>query len=68
MNHPYYHILKVTNKHLERNLQSKDRKYAKECAKEIQRRKMVHLYIEEEGEWDNLTPSEEIITMADRNQ
>jgi len=68
MNRPYYPILRVSNKHLERNLLSNDRQYAKVCAKEIQRRKMVHLYIEEEGEWDNLTPSEEIITMADRNQ
>ena len=64
----YYEILRVSNKHLERNLTSSDSKYAKECAKEIQRRKMVHLYIAEEGEWDNLTPSEDTMTLAERNQ
>lgn len=51
MNRPYYPILRVSNKHLERNLLSNDRQYAKECAKEIKRRKMVHLYIEEKDEW-----------------
>jgi len=63
----YYEILRVSNKHLERNLTSSDSKYAKECRKEIQRRKMVHLYIAEEGEWDNLTVSEEMPTIADLN-
>jgi hypothetical protein len=29
---------------------------------------MVHLYIAEAGEWDNLTPSEEVMTIAERNQ
>ena len=51
MNRPYYPILRVSNKHLERNLLSNDRQYAKVCAKEIQRRKMVHLYISEKDEW-----------------
>ena len=57
MNHPYYPILRVSNKHLERNLLSNDRQYAKECAKEIQRRKMVHLYISEPNEW-HVDPSQ----------
>lgn len=67
MKNAYYEILRVSNKHLERNLTSSDSKYAKECRKEIQRRKMVHLYIAEEGEWDNLAVSEEMPTIADRN-
>ena len=68
MKNAYYEILRVSNKHQERNLTSSDSKYAKECAKEIQRRKMVHLYIAEEGECDNLTPSEDTMTLAERNQ
>ena len=68
MKNAYYEILRVSNKHIERNRTSSNSKYAKECAKEIQRRKMVHLYIAEEGEWDNLTPSEDTMTLAERNQ
>jgi|TARA_B110000438_G_C15558566_1_gene540109 hypothetical protein len=68
VNQAYYPILRVSNKHLERNLSSTNHKYAKECAKELSRRKSVHLYLAEAGEWDNLTPSEEIMTMAERNE
>ena len=67
MKNAYYEILRVSNKHLERNLMSSDSQYAKKCRKEIQRRKMVHLYIAEKGEWDNLTVSEEMPTIAERN-
>lgn len=67
MKNAYYEILRVSNKHLERNLMSSDSQYAKKCRKEIQRRKMVHLYIAEKGEWDNLTVSEEMPTIADLN-
>ena len=67
MKNAYYEILRVSNKHLDRNLTSSDSKYANECRKEIQRRKMVHLYIAEKGEWDNLTVSEEMPTIAERN-
>jgi hypothetical protein len=68
MSNSYYPILRVSNKHLELHLSSTDSKYAKECARELHRRKMVHLHIAEADEWDNLTPSEEVMTLAERNE
>ena len=73
-------IMKWTNKELERKVENKkvkgsyitpygdsltNGKLAKLCERELRRRQLVGLYIKEDGEWDNLTPSEVGETISD---